>query len=50
MEQEVLRKEREAEVKLQALEDTHRKTATELRQMLAQQQRMSAKCVDNDLR
>ena len=36
-------KEREHEVRLQSVEDAHRHAATELRQMLAQQQRMSAK-------
>ena len=43
MEGDLRRKEQEYEVKLESLEDSSRHTMAELRQMLAQQQRMSAK-------
>ncbi|CAH1776933.1 unnamed protein product [Owenia fusiformis] len=43
MEQDLQLKDREFEVRLQSVEDSHRHNVTELRQLLTSQQRMSAK-------
>ena len=45
IEQDQNLKQREYEVKLQTLEDSHRHAMTEVRNLLASQQRMSAKSV-----
>ena len=43
LQQDLQVKEKQYEVKLQALEDSHRQSTLELRDMLAAQQQMSAK-------
>jgi len=43
LQQDLQVKEKQYEVKLQAIEDGHRQSTLELREMLAAQQRMSAK-------
>ena len=43
LQQDLQVKEKQYEVKLQALEDSHRQSTLELREMLTAQQQMSAK-------